>query len=204
MSNLSELDLNVRRWLITQKVSELSAQYSESLRLGKPCALKERDSLLLLEGILDLLKCYQYLGVHILEYSTGTITVGDNKDGLKTFGIYINNELIQEFTITNPDVSTLVNTIVNGINDAGKPYIVTSSNNVVTITSIDSGEDLPLDIITTNGEPFIGEWEGLNGNQITITESDNCYTEQELQTLLDEVSEKYDLNFKPINYTYEQ
>ncbi len=202
MTNLNLIDINVRIWLITQKVSELSAQYSKSLRFGRPCTLKERNSLLLLEGVLDLLKCYQYLGIHIIDYSTGTITVEDNKDGLKTFSIYINNELIEGFTITNPDISSLVNSIVNGINNSGKPYIASNIENIITITSTNSGEDLPLDIITTDGEPFVGEWEGLDGNQITITESDNCYTEQDLQTLLDKVDKKYNLNFKPVGFSY--
>lgn len=35
-----------------------------------------------------------------------------------------------------------------------------------------------------------------------VTEDDNCVTESELHSILDNASKKYELCFKPINYSY--
>ncbi len=48
-------------------MSELGNQYADSLRLGKSCANKEQKNLLVLEGFLELLECYQPLTDNVTE-----------------------------------------------------------------------------------------------------------------------------------------
>lgn len=59
MTYLNQLDLQDRIYLIVEKISELGRQYSDDLRLGKSCALKHKQQLLFLEGVLEILKCYE-------------------------------------------------------------------------------------------------------------------------------------------------
>lgn len=54
---MTQEDLLVRIQLIGMKISSLGNQYATDLKLGKKCALKDRNDLIVLEGILQLLQC---------------------------------------------------------------------------------------------------------------------------------------------------
>ncbi len=190
MTNLSQNDLNIRTWLITQKVSELSAQYSQSLRLGRPCSLKERNSLLLLEGVLDLLKCYQIIGDN-----TGIIYQVFGSGGkASTIEIFINNISI------SGQVTCIDNTyLTDAINLYQSNYIATNDgDNIIITSSCSFSGKLSYNILDLGYSTVTVD--GMTNNACEINSS--CYTEQDLQTLLDKVSEEYDLNFKPVGYTY--
>ena len=56
---MNQTDLQDRIYVIVKKISELGKQYSDDLRLGKSCALKHKQELLILERVLEMLKYYK-------------------------------------------------------------------------------------------------------------------------------------------------
>lgn len=203
MTYLNQLDLQDRIYLIVEKISELGNQYSDDLRLGKSCALKHKQQLLFLEGVLEMLKCYQPIGkINITKYSIGSIIVGNNTDTIGVFDIYINNEFIEEFSINSPNTPSLVNSLVQGINNSDKNYNAYSVDNIVYIYSTISGDYLPLEVRLVSGKILVGTWEGLYGTKTSISEADNCLTEEKIQSLLDFISKEYNICFPPIGTTF--
>lgn len=58
MTYLTSSDLLIRQQLILQKIAELGNTYANDLRWGRNCSLNDRNKLILLEALYDLILNY--------------------------------------------------------------------------------------------------------------------------------------------------
>lgn len=190
MQYLSTQDINIRRWIIIQKISELGSKYCTSLKLGKPCSLEERNSLLLLEGVLELLDCYYPVG----NSNTGIIyQIFSGGGKATTLEIFINGLSISGEVVCIDNTS-----LTDAINNYQSQYLATQDDDNIIITSNPNIYGILSYIIIDSGYSTIS----VTGTTTNVTKESNCYKEKEIQTLLDKVDKEYNLNFKPINFTY--
>ncbi len=197
MQYLNSTDLLVRKELISCKIGHLGAQYADDLRLGKSCSLKHRNELFLLQGVLELLKCYNPEGIN-----TGTIQVTVNYDPIISDSIF--EIFVGDTSITGPDYYTAdIRILVAHINDYQSTYVAStnvtdSTEGLMTLTS-ECGVSGEISVVIKEIGNMYFDYNGMSENVCTGV---NCVTEEEIQEMLNKVCKKYNLCFQPIGFSY--
>ncbi len=203
MTNMNSLDIQVRIWRIVEKLNCLGNEYANDLRLGKKCSLEHRNDILLLQGVLNILKCYQYLHntpetlsvgqiSNIIPLSVGTIGLNITSGGITITG---------DFPVNSDNAES---DIINAINSYNSGYIASPNEDtlgVIDITGPCNARKLSYSVILGI---LTMDLTGMSGGICAseTIESDNCFTEKQMQELLNRVNKKYKLNFAPIGATY--
>lgn len=193
---MNSTDLLVRKQLITKKIAELGGIYADDLRLGKKCAIEHRNDILLLEGVIDLI-----CSVNIEGSSSGVITITTLDISYSDINIYSGTTSITgDFIITS--ASSLVEIIyqINEYQTKYKASIIDSNHIKVYTTDCTDENKLSYRWIFSGGTSL--SFTGMTSTGCSVS-TNSCITEDELKTLLDNISEKYNICFQPYGFSYQ-
>lgn len=198
MANLNQTDLDVRNQLTACKFSILSKKFADDLKYGRSCTVKDRENLLLLNIYLEILQCYRVLTDEVL--STGTILFSGDPDSVIRFKVG-NTYISSNFTLVEGDEEDYPALVLN-IN-AYQEDFVASWDEVSLSMDIEGpcneSDSLTIEVISGSVDSTLtGMIEGTCG----ITEDDNCFTEDEIQTIIGKIEDLADICFQPIGFTY--
>lgn len=200
MTNLNQLDLNVRLQLISCCFSALSATFADDLRYGRKCTDQDRTDLAMLMIYLEILECYSIIpegasANPVSTLSTGTITVTLSTIGSEVI-IYLDGVPIVTYTITSSNGEITADEIADLLTDAGYPS--SSVKGVIVIQGPCSNGILG---VTAGESTLIAD--GFTGGSCGIPLPSNCFTEEEIQEILEKVSKLTGLCFQPPGFEYE-
>lgn len=208
MTNLNQIDLNVRLQLLGCKYSELANIYANNLKYGLKCAPSNLSKLLLLNAIIEILECYRlpYDKAGVVEFNVpNSVQVGWNieltSNGTSISGLVVtassnaNTVAAQLVAAINTYQATVIDSgIVATVEGDGKRLrtvrLATPCTNPEIIGSLDTGVILSETILDylIEGECDIDR---------------NCFTEEEIQALIDTAAKLAKQCFQPIGFNYE-
>lgn len=188
---LNQTDLNVRLQLINCCYSTMSTNFANDLRYGRKCVTKDRLTLSLLGVYMKILESYQ-----VSTNAVGSVTIS-NGDAGSTVQVLIGGVAISPVYTLVSYVLTSMSELANLINLYQSNYIATydSTNHVINIVSNSCTNDAITTIRTGKMSTVVT---GLENGSC----KSNCFSETEIQNIIDKISELTGLNFKPIGFTY--
>lgn len=200
MTNLNQLDLNVRLQLINCCYSAMSSTFANDLKYGRKCEIKNRINLAILAVYLEILEKYKIIlpGATTggdTSLSSGTITIvsvgsGDN------IVVYIDGNPIATYSATSSSRTIAMTGLASALTTAGYP--ASSNDTFITVTgSCTNG------LLSSTGGKAVITVSGFTGGSCGILIPGNCYSEEEIQALLEKVSLLTGLCFQPPGFDYE-
>ena len=196
MAVLSQLDINTYLQLARCCYSDLSVKFANDLNYGTKCTIKDRINLATLGVLLEILSCYR-VDVEVSEVLPTAIAYGSYSDLDSTYTLGNGSTIlssINNLTELNEFVA-LFNSTITGYSIVGND--IGDGEYSITFTGPCSGASVES---SNKATPPIVFSEGTCAG---IIKYDNCYTEEEIQILIQNIGVITGICFKPIGYTYE-
>ena len=199
---ISEQDLLVRLQLAGCKYSYLANKFNKDLLYGNKCTIKDRESLFLLNTYLEILECYKTDDVFSASedgFQITTLTIGYSLE------ISIGDLVIFPATISpTSNRNTAMSIIVGVINSTQNIYTATldTSSDLYKVLISGPCTNEPLTYITDGNKDEIELMTAGMVNGVCARTYDNCFTEDELKTIIDKISILTGLCFEPYGTTY--
>lgn len=200
--SISQQDLDVRLQLTGCKYGELANRYANDLKYGKKCANTNGRNLALLNAYLELMGCYKVSVPETLSegsFQITTLTVGFTLeifiDGVSITGVQ---------TSISTNRNTTMHALVGIINNYQSTYTAVI-NETGDLYSVDiygpcAGGELTYTTNATGGEIELSITDLKNG--VCGASSDNCLTEDQMNTMFDSISKLTKICFQPLGFTY--
>lgn len=201
MADLTQTDIDVILQYSGMKFSDMASDFVKDLKFGRKCTVENRSNLMLLSIYLEVLENYRPLNdTEVL--STGSLTISN---------VYASNAIIfyvdyipitATINIASTDIPTATTAIVNAINSYSDDYTATSSGaGSVTITGPCTNGELTFTSSGGSSNPVI-TGSGMTGGECVVSEDDNCFTEEEIKTIIEKISKLTDLCFQAPGTSY--
>lgn len=202
--NINQVDLIVRLQLAGCKYSELANTYANNLKYGMKCSKKNLQNLFLLNSLLEILECYTIIydkpGLIYQEVNQGGLSPGDIVNILAN-GITISGDI----DITDFGMSEQVTQIVEAINSYQSDFVASSESTdrkefAIKLLTPCTNPDVSITIDDGNTVVEIPiEYQTLGECNI----DHNCFTEEQLLSIIDNIAALVKLCFQPIGFNYE-
>lgn len=198
---MNQTDLNVRLQLTGCKYGELINSYITDLKYGRKCKSTDLHDLMLLNAYIELMECYKLKPADIVSTGSINVTYFNKGTGLSVTVGEVN--ISSGVTVGANNANEFSATLVDDINSFQDIYIATLDTSgelyVINITGpCDAGS---LNALQTGGGPIDFTISGMAGGVCGI-EYNNCITEDELQTMIDNISTLTNICFQPEGFTY--
>lgn len=197
MIELNQQDLNVRLQLANCCIGEQTAELLDKIKIGSKDVNCKLQNLQVMQNMIKYLKCYDVTLEEV--NATGTIQINNISDELGSCNVTINGITISgTYNFTNTDTNEQTIGLVNQINSYQLVYTATvNTDNVQYFIEI-----------TGNCNNYLIEVEGdgtfvVEGLENGICLSNNCLTEEQVQTMFIWIGKKCNICYQMPGFDYE-
>lgn len=197
--NLNRVDLNTRLQYINCCYSAICNDFANDLKYGRKCTTKDKIDLAILAVYMEILECYQIIpegstdGSSTLSSGVLTILIGAMGDNIT---IYLDGVSIAVYSVVSSNEAVTMTAIAALLTTAGYP----STFDGTQINIVGPCTNGVLSYTAQKSEITIS---GFTGGGCGIVTPANCFSEEEIQDLLEKVSLLTGLCFNPPGFTYE-
>lgn len=213
MANLNSTDLLVRVQLIGCKLSVLSKKFADDLKYGKKCTPKDRETLLLLNIYLEILQCYNVICVPgQITLSTGIIQVtAVNINDSYSIRLSVGPVNMGSYTALTTSTTDFMIGLTDSINSQSattKVVAVFSPGDpgIITLTGPCTNPlvDISVSGLTATPTTSINNTMFSGGICSTTcpTVGTPCFTELDIQNILDKIEELGNICFQAPGFSY--
>jgi hypothetical protein len=200
--SISQQDLDVRLQLTGCKYGELANRYANDLKYGKKCATTNGRDLALLNAYIEIMECYNTDEARIRPYYEYNFSRKGAFPAGVTVIILAGGVPIMDPIVTIGDAYTdtvLIVDAINAYNDENfTAYFEYIHPNTYKFSLYGPCSNPNLQA-SANGVVTDVEWASLGA---CVGLDNNCFTEDQLKTILDSISKLTKICFQPFDFTY--